>query len=83
MADYLGNVEAAIVDNSTNFYGDFPPNIIQAHYTAYLSSSIACRFTTMKMKYVLGIVQCVVCTIAMVGNVCKSCLANDKASLHP
>ena len=39
MADYLGNVEAAIVDNSTNFYGDtiFPPNIIQAHYTAYLS----------------------------------------------
>ena len=79
MADYLGNVEAAIVDNSTNFYGDFPPNIIQAHYTAYLSSSIACRFTTMKMKYV-GMVQCVVSTIAIVGNGCKSCLATDKAS---
>ena len=81
MADYLGNVEAAIVDNSTNFYGDFPPNIIQAHYTAYLSSSIACRFTTMKMKYV-GMAQCVVCAIAMAGNGCKNCLATDKASPH-
>ena len=39
MADYLGNVEAAIVDNSTNFYGDsISPPILSKHIILHISA---------------------------------------------